>query len=65
MHKGWLRRHYPIGPQKVRLDLPEGRSAARVELLRSGKQVAFRQEGRVLEFTVPGVDDYEVAAVYA
>jgi len=65
MHRGWLRRHCPIGEQKVRMTLPEGRSVARVELLRAERNIAFRQAGNSVEFTVPGVADYEVAALYA
>jgi hypothetical protein len=65
MHRGWLRRHYPLGEQKVRMNLPAGRSVVRVELLRAEKVIAFRQDGNSVEFTIPGVEDYEVAALYA
>lgn len=65
MHRGWLRRHHPIGEQKVRMTLPPGRAVVRVELLRSEKIVPFRQEGTTVEFTIPGIADYEVAALYA
>jgi hypothetical protein len=65
MHRGWLRRHYPVGEQKVRMLLPPGRRVVRVELLRSERVLAFRQDGSSVEFTVPGVADYEVAALYA
>jgi len=65
MHRGWLRRHFSIGEQKVRMNIPAGRSVARVELLRAERDVAFRQDGTSVEFTIPGVADYEVAAIYA
>ena len=65
MHRGWLRRHYPIGEQKVRMTLPPGREVARVELLRAERRIAFRQNGSSVEFTIPGIADYEVAAIYA
>lgn len=65
MHRGWLRRHYPIGEQKVRMTLPPGREVARVELLRAERKIAFRQNGSSVEFTIPGIADYEVAAIYA
>jgi hypothetical protein len=65
MHRGWLRRHYPIGEQKVRMILPADRKVARVELLRAERAIAFRQSGNTVEFTIPGVGDYEVAALYA
>lgn len=63
LHKGWLRRHYGIGEQRVRVVLPAGRTIARVELLREEKEVPFRQDGTTVEFTVPGLADYEVAAL--
>jgi hypothetical protein len=65
MHRGWLRRHYPVGEQKVRMVLPAGRSVVRVELLRAESTIPFRQDGTLVEFTVPAVVDYEVAALYA
>jgi hypothetical protein len=65
MHRGWLRRHYPIGLQKVRMTLPSGRTVTRVELLRSEKDIPFRQDGNSVEFTIPSVSDYEVAALHA
>jgi hypothetical protein len=65
LHRGWLRRHYPVGEQKVRMTLPADRTVVRVELLRSERKIAFQQTGAVVEFTVPGVADYEVAALYA
>jgi hypothetical protein len=65
MHKGYLRRFYAIGEQRVRMNLPAGRKVSRVELLRAEKDVRFRQAGATVEFTVPQVDDYEVAALYS
>jgi hypothetical protein len=34
-----------------------------VELLRSERTIPFRIEGSVLRFTIPRLEDYEVAAV--
>lgn len=65
MHRGWIRNFYPIGAQKVRMRLPAGRRVQRVELLRSEVDVPFRVEGGRIEFTVPKVVDYEVAAVHS
>jgi hypothetical protein len=65
MHRGWIRQFYPIGAQKVRMAVPAGRRVSRVELLRAGKNVAFARRGDAIEFTIPGVVDYEVAAVHA
>ena len=65
MHRGWIREFYPIGPQKVRMVLPAGRRVTRVELLRAEGNVPFRVTGGVIEYTIPKVVDYEVAAMYA
>ena len=65
MHRGWLRTFYPIGPQKVRMSLPAGRRVTRVELLRAGKDIPYNARAGAIEFTVPAVEDYEVAAMYS
>ena len=65
MHKGYIRQFYPIGLQKVRMKLPAGARVTRVELLRAETNVAFRVSGGGIEFTVPKVADYEVAAVHS
>jgi hypothetical protein len=63
--KGWIREYYPIGEQNVSMAIPAGRKVSRVELLRAGKDVPFRMVGGRIEFAIPGVVDYEVAALYA
>ncbi len=63
MHRGWIRDFYAIGPQKVRMKLPAGRRVARVELLRAGTDVPFHVSGETVEFVIPRVVDYEVAAM--
>ena len=63
LHKGWIRRHYSIGPQTVRMDVPEGTRIAKVQLLRAEADVEFKQIGASVEFVVPQVNDYEVAAM--
>ena len=65
MHRGWLRNFYPIGAQKVRMTLPEGRRVTRVELLRAERQIPFVAGAGTVEFTIPRVVDYEVGAIYA
>jgi hypothetical protein len=64
-HKGWIRNFYPIGEQRVRMTLPAGRSVSRVELLRAEKTIPFHQAGNIIEFVIPSVLDYEVAALYS
>jgi len=62
-HHGWLSMVYPLGPLTVSMRLPSGVKVKAVELLRSEKTTPFRVEDSVLRFTIPSVDDYEVAAV--
>jgi hypothetical protein len=64
-HKGWIRDFHPIGEQRVRITLPAGRSVSRVELLRAETTIPFRQTGNIVEFVIPRVLDYEVAAMYS
>jgi len=51
------------GPQAVGLLLPDGVTVGSIELLRAGSRIPFRSDGGALRFTVPGVEDYEVAAI--
>ena|SRR5688572_18117330 len=62
LHKGWIRKHYPIDPQVVKMEVG-GRKIANVRLLRAETDVRFRQNGGVVEFTIPKVVEYEVAAL--
>ena len=61
--KGWFREVYPLGQQTVRMELPEGVKTKRVQALRAGSDLRYKQAGQSLEFTVPSVRDYEIAAV--
>jgi hypothetical protein len=65
MHRGWIRDFYPISAQKVRMKLPPGRRVNRVELLRAETDIPFRAAAGNIEFTIPRVVDYEVAAMYS
>jgi len=65
LHRGWVRNFYPIPAQKVRMKLPAGRRVTRVELLRAETDVPFQVTDGTVEFTVPKVVDYEVAAMYS
>jgi hypothetical protein len=62
-YRGWIREFYPIGALKVTMKLPAGKRATRVSLLRSETGVPFRQRESSVEFTIPKIVDYEVAAV--
>ena len=63
MHRGWIRNYYPVGPQKVRMMLPAGRRVTRVELLRAERTIPFTGGSATIEFTIPQVADYEIAAL--
>ena len=65
MHRGWIREFYPIGEQRVSMKLPPGRRVTRVELLRGGATIPFKNNSGTVEFTIPQIVDYEVAALYA
>jgi Hypothetical glycosyl hydrolase 6/Beta-galactosidase trimerisation domain len=63
--KGYISDFYPIGEQVVTMKLPVGRSISRVKLLKTGKDVPFRRVSGGIEFSIPSVLDYEIAAMYA
>jgi hypothetical protein len=65
MHRGWIRDFYPIGAQKVIMKLPQGARVRRVELLRAETDIPFRATNGTIDFTIPKVVDYEVAAMYS
>jgi len=62
--KGYIREYYPIGEQRVTMTIPAGKSIARVELLRTGKDIPYKRANGTIEFTVPSILDYEIAAVH-
>jgi hypothetical protein len=43
--------------------LPFGAEISQVKLLRAGKDVPLSKNGHMVEFVIPGVTDYEVAAL--
>ncbi len=62
-HHGWVHSIDPIGAQQVAMTLPEGVRVRRVDLLRAGGTIPFHMDSQTLRFTIPGVPDYEVAAI--
>jgi hypothetical protein len=62
-HHGWMQSTYPLGPQTVRLQLPQSVRVKSVELLQAGKNLPFHLESQILQFTIPRIEDYEVAAI--
>jgi hypothetical protein len=62
MHRGWIRNFYPIGGQKVRMSLPQGRRVTRVEPAGRNEHPVYRRR-RHNRVHNPRVLDYEVAAL--
>jgi hypothetical protein len=53
----------PLGAQTVRMELPDYVKVRKVTALRSGAELRHKVSGQTLEFTLPSVADYEIAAV--
>ena len=45
------------------MTLPTGLKVKTVELLHAETSIPFRVESQVLRFTIPGIEDYAVAAI--
>ncbi len=56
-----LRQIHSIGEQHV--EFRAGRKIATVRALRAEKAISFRQQGDIIAFAIPGVEDYEVIAL--
>jgi hypothetical protein len=63
MMKGPFRELMPVGEQKVRVRLPEGKKARKVQLLAAGREPRSEESGGFLSVTVPSVLDHEVVAI--
>ena len=64
MTRASIRKYYPIGEQKVRMQLPDGVKIAKAELLRAGSPLSVKQTGNMVEFVIPSIEDFEIAALY-
>jgi hypothetical protein len=62
-HHGWLQSTEPLGAQQLTMKMPSGARVKSVDLLKAEKNLPHRFQEQVLQFTVPSVDDYEVAAI--
>jgi hypothetical protein len=63
MMKGPARELYPVGEQRVRVRLPEGSVAERVQLLVAGGTPQVSGEPGYLTVTVPSIAAHEVVAI--
>lgn len=64
MTKPSIRNFYPVDEQKITLQIPEGMNIIKIELLKAEKQVQVKQQNNLVEFIIPGIVDFEVAALY-
>jgi hypothetical protein len=63
MMKGPVRELIPVGEQKVRIRLPEGLKARKVNLLAASQTPKFARDGSYLTVTVPSLLDHEIVAI--
>ena len=63
MMKGPVREIIPSPPQKVRIQVPEGRRVTKVRLLVSGKTPAYRYAAGAVSLTLDSIDLHEVIAL--
>jgi hypothetical protein len=63
MMKGPVREILPVGPQKVRVKLPDGAKARRVLFLVSEAKATWRQNGVWVETVTPPISLHEVIAI--
>jgi hypothetical protein len=47
----------------ITMRLPSGVTVRSIELLKAGQRPSFSVHEQTLQFTVPALDDYEVAAI--
>lgn len=60
---GWMQSTYPLGPQTISMKLPQNVKVVSIELLRAGRVLPVHFENHIVQFTIPHVEDYEVAAI--
>jgi hypothetical protein len=63
MMKGPLREIIPVGEQRVRVQLPAGKSARKIQLLVSGQAPRTQNSGNSIEVLVPSIGVHEVIAI--
>jgi hypothetical protein len=61
--KGPARELIPVGPERVRVRLPEGTRTRKVQLLTAGITPRVEQSAGVLTVTVPSIEAHEVIAI--
>ena len=61
--RGSYREAVPVGPYRLRLQMPTDRKALGARLLSAGQVVPFRVDGSWIEAEVPHIDFHEVLAI--
>jgi len=61
--KGPTREISPLGEQAIVLQMPPGFSPRRVSTLVTRKDLPFKRRASEITFTLPSVNEYEVAVV--
>jgi hypothetical protein len=61
--KGPFRELIPLVSQEVKVQLPEGKKARKVQLLVSGRVPQTSTSGQMLTVSVPSILDHEVVAI--
>ena len=64
MTKASIRKTYPIGEQRVTVEVPDGVKISKAALLRAGTNLNIKQTGNLIEFVIPSIDDFEIAVLY-
>ncbi|NLV91091.1 MAG: hypothetical protein GX030_01680 [Firmicutes bacterium] len=63
MMKGPIRKFIPVGEQRVRVRLPQGRVVKGVKLLKAKQTLDYTMDGGYLEVVVPRILEHEVVAI--
>jgi len=61
--KGPYREFFPVGAQKIKVQMPAGMEAKTARLLVAGKSSEIERDGRNLTIAVPSILDHEVVAI--
>jgi hypothetical protein len=63
MMKGPIREVIPLGAQRLRIKIPEGRRVKQVKLLVAGEDIRFRSEQVSILLDIPPIAVHEVVAL--
>ncbi len=63
MMKGPIREVIPIGEQRLRVQIPEGRRVKQAKLLAAGRSISFQAMGNSILLAVPSIAVHEIVAL--